>query len=173
MDPLTIMAIVSSISSIGEGIGQYKQSKINSQIYETQAKNIEAQQNILAEQYRTKTNQLEGQAITTSARAGVKISGSVANSISDSITQLLMDESYEQYNLKVKRIEALNNARMARYQGEQALFSAFGGAGFTALTNGMNNSNYFTTKTKKKYKNTLSGGFDTSNQSILNPKPIV
>jgi hypothetical protein len=167
-------AAISAIGSVTQGIQENQQAKQNAAIYQAQAKNIATQQNITAEQYRTKQNVLRGQAITTAARGGLKISGSTANSISQSIMQLQMDNSYEQYNLQVKKNMALENARLQRQQGKNALWGGFMKAGQTALTAGYqynqywggNNSWFSGSGTK------LSGGFDASSNAIFNPTTI-
>lgn len=163
-------AATSAIGSITQGYAQNQQAKANAAIYEAQAQNIQTQKNITAEQYRTKQNVLRGQAITTAARGGLKISGSTANSISQSIMQLQMDNSYEQYNLDVKRNEALTNARLQRQQGKNAMWGGFLKAGTTALNAGYNYyDKYWTTPTSKTNGVKLSGGWDLSNKSTVYP----
>ncbi len=130
-------AAMSAVGSIAQGFAGNKQAQQNAAIYEAQAKNIVEAQKITAEQYRTKQNVLRGQATATAARAGLKISGTTASSISQSIMQLQMDNSYEQYNLEVQKQKALSNAALQRYQGRNALMSGFMNAGSTALKAGI------------------------------------
>lgn len=174
-------AATSAIGSISQGYAENQQAKANAAIYEAQTKNIATQKEITAEQYRTKQNVLRGQAITTAAKGGLKISGSTANSISQSIMQLQMDNSYEQYNLDVKRQNALTNARLQRMQGRQAMMSGLFQAGTTALNAGYNYYDKYwtapteTTKTTSWFSNLrnktkLSGGWDFSNRSTINPE---
>ena len=166
-------AAVSAVGSITQGMAENQQAKQNAAIYEAQAKNIQTQKNITSEQYRTRQNVLRGQAITTAARGGLKISGSTANSISQSIMQLQMDNSYEQYNLDIRRNEALTNARLQRQQGKNAMWGGFLKAGQTALTAGYDYySKYWETPTKKTNNTNgikLSGGWDYSNSSTMYP----
>lgn len=135
---LATAAAVGAASSIAQGYGQKKQAEANAQIYDAQAKNIATAQGITAGQYRTKQNLLQGEAVTNAARGGIKISGSTANSISQSIMQLQLDNSYEQYNLQVQKQQALDNARMQRYAGRQAVMNGYLKAGQTALMAGAN-----------------------------------
>lgn len=138
-----VSGLVSAGTSIAEGVAQKNAAEQNAQIFEAQAANIQTQKSILAGQYRTKTAQLKGTAVATAAHSGVKISGGVAQSISQSITQLQIEQSYEQYNLDVQKQKALDEAALQRYKGRQALMSGFLNAGTTALSAG---SDYY-----KKY----------------------
>lgn len=140
-------AAIQGIGQISQGFAENKQAQINAQIYEAQAKNIQAQGRILARQYGTKASQLEGKAITTAARGGLKISGSVASSISQSMEQLALDESYEQYNLSVQKQQALDNARLQRYKGKYSVVGGMINAGNTLLTTGKDYYNKYYKKT--------------------------
>lgn len=160
-------AVAGVTSQLVTGVVEKNAADRNAKIFEAQAANIQSQKNILASQYRTKTSQLRGEAVTRAARQGVKVSGSVAQSISQSITELNIEQSYQQYNLSVQKQEALDNAAYQRYQGRQALISGLINAGTTLLSS---SSDYYS----KYWKNTtstkglLSGGIDTSNRAILN-----
>jgi hypothetical protein len=154
-----------TVGQISQGISANKQAQVNAQIYEAQARNIQAQKQMLSRQYATKANQLEGQAIATAGRAGVKISGSVASTISRNMEQLALDESIEQYNLSVERQKALDNARLQKYKGRYAILNGMYNAGSTLLTKGADIYN-------KYYKDTSnngllkSGGYESD---VLNP----
>lgn len=165
-------AAMSAAGSISKGIAEQKQAEANARIYEAQARNIAEAQKITAEQYRTKGNVLRGQAVTTAARNGVKISGTTANSISQSIMQLQMDNSYEQYNLEVKKQAAYDNAALQRYQGKQAFRQGLLNAGKTALTAGVDYHDKYWKGFKAKTGTLLSGGVDTSNNAVLNGQPF-
>lgn len=125
---------VSAYGSYQQGKAEQAQAEANAQIYEAQAKNIKEAQKITEEQYRSKANVLRGQAAASAARAGLRISGTTANSISQSIMQLQMDNSYEQFNLQAKRQEAYSNAALQRYQGKVAYSNGLFKAGSTALS---------------------------------------
>ena len=162
-------AALSAVGSLSQGIAANNQAQANAQIYEAQAKNIAEAQKITASQYRTKQNQLRGTAITNAARGGLKISGSTANSISQSIMQLQMDNSYEQFNLQAQKINAYNNAELQRYQGRQAFTKGLINAGTTALNAGSDYYNKYWGNTNKWKNNTkkLSGGIDISNPALI------
>lgn len=129
-----VTAVANTTSQIMTGISEKNAADRNAEIFEAQAANIQSQKNIVAGQYRTKASQLQGEAVTRAARQGVKISGSTAQSISQSITQLGIEQSYEQYNLNVQKQQALDNAAYQRYQGRQALNNAYMKAGTTLLS---------------------------------------
>lgn len=166
-------AAMSAIGSISQGIQENQQAKANAAIYEAQAKNIATQQNITAEQYRAKANVLRGEATTTAARNGLRISGTTANSISQSIMQLQMDNSYEQYNLQVKKQQAYSNAALQRYQGKSAMMNGIMKAGSTALSAGSDYYNkYWKAPTTNSNSTKLSGGYDVSKEAIFSPTRI-
>lgn len=178
-------AAISAFGSIQEGRAQRDQAEINARIYEKQAQNIAEARKITDSQYRTKANVLRGQATAAAARGGIKISGSTANSISQSIMQLQMDNSYEQYNLASKQQQAYANAALERYQGRMAYNSGLLKAGTTALTAGKDYySKYWENsgaqtwlKGQKNKFNTrgtkISGGWGTSAKDVMNPISIV
>jgi hypothetical protein len=188
-----VSGIVSAGSSIAGGIAEKNAAERNAQIYEAQAANIAAQEqnvqakkNIVAGQYRNKQAALKGTAVTTAAHAGVKVSGSVAQSISQSITQLQIEQSYKQYNLDVERYnlqvqrqQALDEAAFQRKKGRQALLSGFMNAGTTALSsagsyyskywnNGTNGNSFGTTI--KHYGSSISNGFYNITHGITSQK---
>ena len=167
-------AAISAFGSIQQGQAQKATAEANAQIYETQARNIAQAQKITADQYRTKANVLRGAATASAARSGLKISGTTANSISQSIMQLQMDNSYEQYNLEQKKYEANANAAMQRFMGKQAQNSGYLKAGVTALSAGKDYySKYWKGSSTQSWfngfgKTKLSGGLPTTNEQILN-----
>lgn len=172
---------VSAIGSISQGIAEKKQAEANAQTYEAQARNIAEQQKIVAGQYRTKANVLRGQATADAARSGLRISGTTANSISQSIMDLQMDNSYQQFNLAAQRQEAFDNAALQRYQGKQAYRNGLFKAGATVLSSASDFYNkYWKTPTNvgtwvkgqtnkiKSWGNTrLSGGLPTTSKQII------
>lgn len=177
-------AVMNIAGSISQGYAEKSQAEANAAIYEAQARNIGEAQKITASQYRTKANVLRGTATANAARSGLKISGSTANSISQSITQLQIDNSYEQYNLALKKHDAYSNAVLQRLQGKQAFTRGLIGAGISALESGRNyyekywngasNSNNVSTWFKgqsnkiRSWGNTrLSGGLPTTNRQTL------
>lgn len=169
-----VSAAASAYGSYAQGQAQKTQAEANAQIYEAQAKNIKEAQKITAEQYRSKANILRGKATAMAARNGVRISGTTANSISQSIMQLQMDNSYEQFNLQAKRQEAYSNAALQRYQGQMAYSNGLMKAGTTALNASINYYDKYWKNTGSSNntwnwgnKTKLSGGLPTTNSQII------
>ncbi len=127
VDPISIALIAgaaaSTMSSVVEGFSEKSAANNNVKAFEIQAQNIETQKGITSTQYQNKANQLQGQATTRAASQGLKISGSTAQSISQSLTQLGLDKSYEIYNLNTQKHTALQNASAERRRGRSALLS--------------------------------------------------
>lgn len=178
-------AIMSAYGSYQEGKAQKAQADANAQIYNIQAQNIAESQKIVDSQYRTKADMLRGEATATAARGGLKISGSTANSISQSITALQMDSSIEKHNLEVEKQKAYSAAALEKLKGRQAYSSGLMKAGQSALAAGSDyysrywngnktnstGSNWWNTAKGKisSWSNTkLSGGLPTTNSQILN-----
>lgn len=155
-----ITGLIGTASGIYGAYQQGKTEKIlaenNALIYEQQAKNITSAKRIVGKQYRQKAAAISGQAITTAARNGLKISGSVAGSISQSIMQLQLDNSYEQYNLELKKRNAKMDALMQRYQGKMAYSNGLMNAGNTALNAGLDFTSKYWKNDKKDTTQTLS-----------------
>lgn len=174
VDPVSIALIagtaMSAVSEVAQGFSEKKAADNNARAYEIQAQNIETQKGITSTQYRNKANQLQGQATTRAASRGLKITGSTAQSISQSLTQLGLDKSYEIYNLNTQKHTALQNASSERRRGRSALMSGIMSGAQTAfegfLTPDAALGNLF--GTAKTSKNLLSGGFNTSAQSMMN-----
>ena len=65
---------------------------------------------------------------------GVKISGSVADSISQSLTQLGIEESYQKYGISAEQNNPAYKSKIAKIQGRQEMINGFVNAGTTALS---------------------------------------
>jgi hypothetical protein len=167
-------AALSAYGSYQKGKAEKEQAEANAQIYDAQAKNIREAQKITAGQFRTQGNVLRGQATADAARNGLKISGTTASSISQSIMQLQMDNAYQQFNLEAKRINAMNNAALQRYQGKMAYRNGLMEAGKTALTAGIDYKNKYWKGFNNPFskKERLSGGFDISNEALFYGQPM-
>ena len=161
-------AVLSATSQIQAGRSEKNTAEQKARLFEAQAANIQTQKNITARQYRNASAMLEGQAVTRAARQGVKISGSTAQSISQSLTQLGIEESYDQYNLNMQKYQALDQARYQRSQGRQSLTGNLLNAGATALSAGSGIHSKYWKSSPSSSGQMLSGGFDLSNQSLFN-----
>lgn len=160
MDPFTIMAIVGAatdgVSSIINGFNEKNSAKQNAAAFRAQAQNIGIQQDLTARQYGTQGNILQGSAVTTAARQGVKVSGTVANSISRSLTALNLDKGYQIYNLEVEKNKAINNAYYQDYLADTAIQRGFLGAmgSIGSALGNVGKSNYFEKQTPETIRNT-------------------
>lgn len=183
MDPFTIMAIAGAVtdgfSSIMGGFTEKTTAQENAAAFRAQAQNIGIQQGITAKQYATQGNIMQGQAVTTAARQGVKVSGTVANSISRSLTALNLDKGYQIYNLEVEKVKAINNARYQDYVADTAIARGFLGAmgSFGSALGKVGQSKYFENQAAgatNTNKMKLSGGFNFSNKAMVaGNQPIV
>lgn len=183
MDPFTIMTIVGAVSngvnSIIDGFTERETAKQNADAYWAQAQNIGTQQKITAMQYGTAENVLHGQAVATAARQGLKISGTVASSISKSITALSLDKGYKLYNLEVEKNKAINNAKYQEWVADSAVQRGVLGAlgSFGSAIGKMGKSKYFDQQASNAVdtnKMKLSGGFNFSNKAMIaGNQPIV
>jgi hypothetical protein len=146
------------ISSIINGFAESAIAKDNAAAFYAQAQNIQTQKGIVSTQYGTQGNVLQGQAIATAGRQGVKVSGTIAQSISSSLTELNLQKGYELYNLEVERVKAINAARQQEFQGKMAIANGFFGAAKSmgSALSDLGSSNYFSnSNTKPEYlKNT-------------------
>ena len=124
---------MNATSQIIGGIQNYQTAKLQAKQYKLQADQIELQKEILADEYRDKRVQLEGAAITKAAASGVKISGSVAESISQSLTQIGIEESRARYNMSMEQNNLRTQAKLTKIQGKQQMYASFLNAAGSAL----------------------------------------
>lgn len=165
-------AAFSFISGMMNAAAEKETAKSNSAAYRAQAQNITTQQGITARQYATQGNILQGQAVTSAARQGVKVSGTVANSISRSLTALNLDKGYQIYNLEVEKTKATNNAYYQDWVADTAMIRGFFNSAASALGS-VGSSNFFSggkqtpQQTTKVNTKRLSGGYDFSNKAVV------
>lgn len=124
---------ISAVSSIASGWSNYQTAKLQAKQYQMQADQMDLQKEILTEQYRDKRRQLEGEAVTKAAASGVKISGSVAESISQSLTQIGIEESRAKYNISMEQVNLNTQAKLTKAQGKQQFIASIINAGSSAL----------------------------------------
>lgn len=117
-------SILSAGAGVAGSISEYDAGRFEANQYKLQSQQLELQKDIITDQYRTKRNQLQGTAIARAGHSGIKVSGSVAQSISTSLTEMGMEESYkkfginmEQNNLRYKQRSANINAKNSLIQG--------------------------------------------------------
>ena len=103
-------------SGIASSISEYEAGRQQANQYKLQSQELELQKDIITDQYRTKRNQLQGSAIAKAGHSGVKVSGSIANSISTSLTEMGMEESYKKFGINMEQ-NNLHYAKNALVQG--------------------------------------------------------
>lgn len=124
---------ISAVSSIAGGLSNYQTAKLQAKQYQLQSQQMDLQKEILTEQYRDKRRQFEGEAVTKAAASGVKISGSTAQSISQSLTQIGIEESRAKYNISTEQVNLNTQAKLTKAQGKQQMYASFINAGASAL----------------------------------------
>lgn len=121
-------------SSLANSYTEYNNSKLEAQQYQLQSEQLELQKDVLTDQYRTKRNQLQGSAIAKAGASGVKVSGSVASSISNSLTELGMEESYKKFNISMEQNNLNYKSKLTKQQAKQKMIAGFLNAGSSALS---------------------------------------
>lgn len=125
---------INAVSSIAGGWANYQSAKLQAKQYQMKAEQLDLQKEILTEQYRDKRMQLESEAVTKAAASGLKISGSTALSISQSLTQIGIEESRAKYNLSMEQNDLKTQAKLTKAQGKQEMTASFINAGASALS---------------------------------------
>lgn len=133
------MFAASAGAQFGAGIANAYNSnvmgKIQARQYNLQAEEMELQKRVIADQYQTKRQQLHGSAVARAANSGVKVSGSVADSISQSLTELGMEENYQKYSITAKQNRLNYQAKIAKLEGRSQMIAGFLNTTSTALSN--------------------------------------
>jgi hypothetical protein len=111
--------------SISEGFQQKAKYEENARVYEQQAKSISEAAKLSEKQNIARKRQLYGSGLTQAAASGLKLSGSLAQSLNQSLTQLGIDESMNQYGYKVQKAATLTRAKEQRYKGNTALMQGY------------------------------------------------
>lgn len=149
----TAMQIAGGISN---AISGYYQGKAQAKLYEAQARTLEIngvilksqydfQQEQLTDNYRSKFTEITGEAVQSAAHGGLKMSGSVAESLSQSLEALNNEEALQKYTIKSNYLSekygneqnilsARYNAKTAKAQGRSAMLNGLLGTAGTALT---------------------------------------
>lgn len=149
---------VQGISSIAGSYSEYQASKDQAKQYNLQSQQLELQKDIITDQYRTKRNQLQGAAIAKAGHSGVKVSGSVAQSISTSLTEMGMEESYKKFNISMEQNNLEYQAKATKARARQKFLSSFIGAGANALSSFSTYQNYWGNPVRDVTGTARSGG---------------
>lgn len=122
-------------SGIASSISEYSAGRQQANQYKLQSQELELQKDIITDQYRTKRNQLQGSAIAKAGHSGVKVSGSVANSISTSLTEMGMEESYKKFGINMEQNNLHYKQRLANINAKNALVQGLSKTATNALMN--------------------------------------
>ena len=117
-------------SSLANSYTEYNNSKLEAKQYQLQSEQLELQKDVLTDQYRTKRNQLQGSAIAKAGASGVKVSGSISNSL----TELGMEESYKKFNISMEQNNLNYKSKLTKQQAKQKMIAGFLNAGSSALS---------------------------------------
>lgn len=110
-----------------------KASKNERQQYALQSDELELQKGILTDQYRQQRQKLQGDAVAAAGANGVKVSGSVAESISNSLTQLGLEESYRKFNLSMEQNNLAYESKMSKVNSRNQFYASLLNAGASGL----------------------------------------
>lgn len=131
------------VSSVGQGMQARSNAKIQARQYGLQIAQLEQEKKILTEQYEAKRQQLTGSLTAKAAVNGVKLSGSVADSLSQSIMELGLEESRQKYNISMSQVNAAYNQKASKISGRLAFLGGLMGAGTNALSSYATYQNYW------------------------------
>ena len=106
-----------------------KASKNERQQYALQSEELELQKGILTDQYRQQRQKLQGDAVAAAGANGIKVSGSVAESISNSLTQLGLEESYRKFNLSMEQNNLAYESKMSKVNSRNQFYASLLNAG--------------------------------------------
>nr|DAM45812.1 MAG TPA: hypothetical protein [Caudoviricetes sp.] len=127
----TAMQAGSSILSAYEN-RQAAKSEIKQQ--ELQKQQIQLERANMADQYVDNRTQLIGSVNQMSGRAGVRVRGSVANSLNQSLTQMNIEEAQNDYNKRMELQTVNAQQKNAQRTKKYAYLNGFLNAGSTALS---------------------------------------
>ena len=115
-------AFVTSLYSFGKAltaVGDAKDAGLRGQAFGLQLTQTE-------ERYRDARTQLKGSMAVAAAANGVKVSGSVAESLTQSLTQLGLEEANRKFDIRTRQIEAERDRGYAKAAQAGSLLSGFG-----------------------------------------------
>ncbi len=139
MLPVAAMAFIASSamqvgSSLLSAYENRQAAKSEIKQLELQKQQIQLERANMADKYVDNRTQLIGSVNQMSGRAGVRVRGSVANSLNESLTQMNIEEAQNDYNkrmeLQTVNLQQKNAQRTKKY----AYLNGFLNAGSTALS---------------------------------------
>jgi len=130
--------------------GEKKMAKYARQQYDLQYQQLELQKEILTDEYRKQRQKLQGDIYATAGASGVKVSGSVAESLSNSLTELGIEESKQKFGLSWEQNNLVYEKKMDKVNSKQKFMASLINAGTTALQSGATYDHYWGSATKTK-----------------------
>lgn len=137
--PVAAMAFIASTamqagSSILSAYENRQAAKSEIKQLELQKQQIQLERANMADQYVDNRTQLIGSVNQMSGRAGVRIRGSVANSLNQSLTQMNIEEAQNDYNKRMELQTVNAQQKNAQRTKKYAYLNGFLNAGSTALS---------------------------------------
>lgn len=137
--PVAAMAfIASSAMQVGSSLLSAYETKqaAKSEIkqLELQKQQIQFERANIADQYANKRTQLIGSVNQMAGHAGVRVSGSVANSLNESLTEMNIEAAQVDYNKRMEIQTANLQQKNAERTKKYAYINGFFNAGSTALS---------------------------------------
>lgn len=137
--PVAAMAFIASTamqagSSILSAYENRKAAKSEIKQLELQKQQIQLERANMADQYVDNRTQLIGSVNQMSGRAGVRVRGSVANSLNQSLTQMNIEEAQNDYNKRMELQTVNAQQKNAQRTKKYAYLNGFLNAGSTALS---------------------------------------
>ncbi len=137
--PVAAMAFIASTamqagSSILSAYENRQAAKSEIKQLELQKQQIQLERANMADQYVDNRTQLIGSVNQMSGRAGVRVRGSVANSLNQSLTQMNIEEAQNDYNKRMELQTVNAQQKNAQRTKKYAYLNGFLNAGSTALS---------------------------------------
>lgn len=137
--PVAAMAFIASTamqagSSILSAYENRQAAKSEIKQLELQKQQIQLERANMAAQYVDNRTQLIGSVNQMSGRAGVRVRGSVANSLNQSLTQMNIEEAQNDYNKRMELQTVNAQQKNAQRTKKYAYLNGFLNAGSTALS---------------------------------------
>lgn len=137
--PVAAMAFIASTamqagSSILSAYENRQTAKSEIKQLELQKQQIQLERANMADQYVDNRTQLIGSVNQMSGRAGVRVRGSVANSLNQSLTQMNIEEAQNDYNKRMELQTVNAQQKNAQRTKKYAYLNGFLNAGSTALS---------------------------------------
>lgn len=137
--PVAAMAFIASTamqagSSILSAYENRQAAKSEIKQLELQKQQIQLERANMTDQYVDNRTQLIGSVNQMSGRAGVRVRGSVANSLNQSLTQMNIEEAQNDYNKRMELQTVNAQQKNAQRTKKYAYLNGFLNAGSTALS---------------------------------------